>query len=89
MKRLISKVPERLLSTTPVGDAEPFRGCFYPEELRFAVPTRAVAKAVTHSIIKTKMQLAVFSAGPAESTEALHPLGLGRHGALDNARSYR
>ena len=36
MMRLISKVAARLLSTTLVGDVGPFRGCFYPEELRFA-----------------------------------------------------
>ena len=77
MKRLINKVTARMLSTTPVGDVGPFRGCFYPEELRFAVPTRAVAKAITDCIIKTKMQLAVFSAEPTESTETLHPWGWG------------
>ena len=36
MMRLISKVAARLLTTTLVGDVGPFRGCFYPEELRFA-----------------------------------------------------
>ena len=89
MKRLISKVAARLLSTTLVGDVGPFRGCFYPEELRFAVPTRAVAKVITECIIKTKMQLAVFSAEPTREHGDAAPVGMGRHGAYDDARPYR
>ena len=92
MKRLINKVTARMLSTTPVGDVGPFRGCFYPEAPRFAVSTRAVAKAITDCIIKTKMQLAVFSAEPTVSTEHgdAAPVGMGCHGAYyDDARSYR
>ena len=60
MKRLINKVAARMLSTTPVGDVGPFRGYFYPEELRFAVPRRVLLRrrAITECIIKTKLQLA-------------------------------
>jgi hypothetical protein len=59
-----------------VGGVEPFQGCFYPEDPHFAVPTRAVAKAITECVIKTKMQLAIFSKEPTdESTETLHPWG--------------
>ena len=45
--------------------------------LTLVLPTRAVAKAISSSIIKTKMQLAVFSAEPTENTETLRPWGWG------------
>ena len=74
MKRLISKVASRLPAVTPAGDVAPLRGCFYPEELHFAEPTHAAAKAITECAIKSKMQLAVFSKHPGdESTETQHP----------------
>ena len=76
MRRLINKVASRLLTVKPTGDAAPLRGKFYPEELHFAEPTRGVAKAITECVVKTKMQLAVFSTNPGdESTETQHPWG--------------
>ena len=78
MKRLISKVASRLMTVKPNGDVEPLRGTFYPEELHFAEPTRAVAKAITECVVKTKMQLEVFSKQPRdESTETQHPWAWG------------
>ena len=51
-----------MLTAKPTGDVAPLRGCFYPEELHFAEPTHAAAKAITECAIKSKMQLAVFTA---------------------------
>ena len=74
MKRLINKVASRLMTVKPNGDVEPLRETFYPEELHFAAPTCAVAKAITECVVKTKMQLAVFSKQPGdESTETQCP----------------
>ena len=56
MRRLIKKVVAScLLTVKPTGDVAPLRGSFYPEELNFAEPTRAVAKAITECAVKTKM----------------------------------
>ena len=74
MERLINKVASRLMTVKPNGDVEPLRGTFCPEELHFSEPTRAVAKTITECVVKTKIQLAVFSKHPGdESTETQHP----------------
>ena len=52
------------------------------------MPARAVAKAIAECVIKIQVQLAVFSKEPGEHGDAA-PVGLGWHGAGDNAHTAR
>ena len=65
-----------MLTVTPTGDVAPLRGCFYPEELHFAEPTRAVAKAITDMITEcaVKTPLRYPCATPSATPAAALPL---------------
>ena len=67
-----------MLMVIPTGDVAPLRGCFYPKELRFAEPARAVAKAITECAVKTSLRYpcATPSATPAAALPLRFTLNL-------------